>query len=163
MTRWYPLEAVDAGFFASAPYVFRYQKPFAAAPEQVWESLASADSAAAWGRTVKEVSFTSPPPHGVGTTRESVALGARGRSRYFRWDVDKGYSMYVYESTAPVFTRYAEDFVLQPSGDSTLFTFTVAIEPKARFALPFRVFAPVLKLALGRVVTEGQRYFAAGG
>lgn len=162
MTRWYPLEPVDAGFFASAPRVFRCQTLFAAAPERVWEALISDASASAWGRMITSVSWTSAPPRGIGSTRESAALGARARSRYFRWDENRGYSMFVYESTAPMFRRYAEDFVLEPSDDRTLFTFTVAIEPKPAFSLPFRVIAPALGVYLRRIACEGQRYFAKG-
>jgi hypothetical protein len=160
MTRWYPLEPVDAEFFVSAPHVFHYQKRFAAPPEQVWDSLISDASAAAWGRLIKEVSWTSPPPFGVGATREAAALGTRTRERYFRWDEGHGYSMFVYESTAPLFKRYAEDFVLQPDDGGTLFNWTVAMEPKAAFALPFKVLAPALRALLGRIASDGQRYFA---
>jgi Polyketide cyclase / dehydrase and lipid transport len=160
MTRWYSLEPVDAEFFASAPHIFGYQKPFAAPPEQVWESLISDASAAAWGRLIKEVSWTSAPPLGVGATRESAALGTRARERYFRWDEGHGYSMFVYESTAPIFKRYAEDFVLQHNDVGTLFNWTVAIEPKAAFALPFKALAPLFRTLLGRIASDGQRYFA---
>jgi hypothetical protein len=160
MTRWHPLEPVDARFFVSAPHIFRHERRFAATPARVWESITSDASAAAWGRMINKVTWTSPPPHGVGATRESVALGAHARSRYFRWDESSGYSMFVYESTASVFTRYAEDFILRPDEGGTLFTFTVAIEPKAVLALPFKAFAPVLRAYLGRIASDGERYFA---
>jgi hypothetical protein len=160
MARWYPLEPVDAEFLGSAPHIFRYQKPFDATPEHVWKSLVSDASAAAWGRLINEVSWTSAPPFGLGATRESAAFGTRSRSRYFRWDEGHGYSMYVHESTAPVFKRYAEDFILEPNDGGTLFNFTVAVEPKAAFALPFKVFGPALRAYLGRIASDGQRYFA---
>jgi hypothetical protein len=123
MARWYPLEPVDAEFLGSAPHIFHYQKPFDATPEHVWKSLVSDASAAAWGRLINEVSWTSAPPFGLGATRESAAFGTRSRSRYFRWDEGHGYSMYVHESTAPVFKRYAEDFILEPNDGGTLFKF----------------------------------------
>ena len=40
------------------------------------------------------------------------------------------------------------------------FTWTVAIEPKESFALPFKPLAPVLKLAFGEMAADGERYFA---
>ena len=163
MARWHPLEPVDAEFFASAPHIFRYQELFNATPEQVWNSLVSDASAAAWGRLVKEVRWTSSPPLGVGATRQAAALGTRSRSRYFRWDEGQGYALYVYESTAPIFKRLAEDFVLQPSGGGTLFQWTVALEPKSAFALPCKVFAPVLNTVYGRLAHDGKRYFAKQG
>ncbi len=166
MTRWYPLESADAGLLASAPHIFRYQKRFAAPPERVWESLASDASLAAWGPTVKELNWLSPRPFGVGTTREVVlAPGvARVRERYFRWDEGRGYSFAVYEANVPIFKRFAEDYAVEPDGSdnqATLFTWTVAIEPKRAFALPFKGLSPVVKAGFGRMASDGQRYFAS--
>ena len=59
MARWYPLASADADFLVSAPHVFRYEKRFAATPERVWESLTSDESLAAWGPSIKNVTWTS--------------------------------------------------------------------------------------------------------
>ena len=160
MTRWYPLEPANAEFFASAPHIFRYQKRFAASPEQVWESLTSDASVAAWGRWIKEVIWTSPRPFGVGTTREAAVFGTRARERYFRWDEGHGHSFAVSELTTPLYKRFAEDYVIEPDDGGTLFNWTVAIEPKAAFALPFKALAPVLRAVIGRIPSDGQRHFA---
>jgi hypothetical protein len=161
MTRWHPLEPADAEFLGSAPHIFRYQKRFAATPEQVWGSLSSDDSIAAWASpAIKEVAWTSPRPFGVGTTREVAGLGVCSRERYFRWDEGHGYSFAVYESTVPLFKRFAEDYVVEPDDGGTLFIWTLAIEPKAALAFPFKALAPVLKAGFGRIPSDGQRYFA---
>jgi polyketide cyclase/dehydrase/lipid transport protein len=162
MTRWYQLEPADAALFGSAPHVYRYEKRYAAPPAQVWESLASDDSLAAWGPSVTELRWLTPRPFGVGTTREVVlAPGlARVRERYFRWDEGRGYSFAVYEANLPIFRRFAEDYTLDADGDGTRFTWTVAIEPKSVLKLPFRAISPVLKAAFGRLAADGERYFA---
>ena len=98
MARWYPLEPADADFLNSAPHVFRYEKRYAAPPEQVWASLTSDDAIAAWGPAIKSVTWTSPRPFGVGTTRDVVAPGgATMRERYFEWDEGHRHAFYVYE------------------------------------------------------------------
>ena len=162
MTRWYPLESADADFFQSAPHVFTYQKRFAASPAQVWEQLTSDASIAAWGPATKEVNWTSPRPFGVGTTREVVALGGATtmRERYFRWEEGSRHSFAAYESTIPLFKRFAEDYIVEADGDDTLFTWVVAIEPKDALALPFKVIAPAIKAAFGRIPSDGQRFWA---
>jgi polyketide cyclase/dehydrase/lipid transport protein len=165
MTRWYQLESADEGFFTSAPHVFRYSKRFAAPPERVWESLASDESLAAWSPTVSSVNWRDPRPFGLGTTREVVLAPGmtRVRERFIRWDEGNGYSFIVYEANLPIFRRFAEDYVVEPEGsdgEATRFTWTVAIEPKSAFALPFKPIAPVLKLAFGRMASDGERYFA---
>ena len=72
-----------------------------------------------------------------------------------------GYSFYVYEANAPLFRRFAEDYVIAPDGDGTRYTWTVAIEPKSALRLPFMAFAPVMKAAFGKLASDGQKYFAA--
>jgi uncharacterized protein YndB with AHSA1/START domain len=167
MTRWYAVEPADDGLFTSAPHVFRYSKTFAAPPPKVWESLASDESVAAWSATVSAVNWLSPRPFGDGTTREVVLAPGltKVHERFFRWEEGHGYSFTVYEANLPVFKRFAEDYVLEPeglNGDSTRFTWTVAIEPRNAFALTFKPLAPVLKLAFGRMAADGQRFFARG-
>jgi uncharacterized protein YndB with AHSA1/START domain len=164
MTRWFAVEAADESTFTSAPHVFRYSKRFAAPPARVWESLISDESLGAWSSTVSSVQWTSDRPFGVGTTREVVLAPGLSRvhERFFRWDDGHGYSFEVYEANAPFFRRFAEDYVVEPESDGTAtrFTWTVAIEPKPAFALPFKPIAPVLKLAFGKMAADGERYFA---
>ena len=74
----------------------------------------------------------------------------RGRSNAF----------YIYEASLPFFKRFAEDYVVEPDGAETVFTWTVAIEPKDAYRLPVKVLAPVLKAGLGQIPSGGQRYFA---
>jgi len=161
MARWHPLEPADDDFLASAPHVFRYQRRFAASPEKVWESLCSDESLTAWSSMITELTWTSPRPFGVGTTREvSPPGGPKVRERYYRWDEGRSHAFYVYEAALPIFRRFAEDYIVEPDGDGTVFTWVVAIEPKGAFALPFKAIAPAMKIGFGRVPAGGESYFA---
>jgi len=60
----------------------------------------------------------------------------------------------------PLFKRFAEHYLVEPAGSETLFTWTLAVEPKPAFALPVKVLAPVLKAGFGRIPAGGQKYFA---
>jgi Polyketide cyclase / dehydrase and lipid transport len=161
MTRWYPLEPADDDFIASAAHIFRYQKRFAAPPEKVWESLCSDASLTGWSSSLRDLVWTSPRPFGVGTTREVQPLaGPRVRERYYRWDEGRSHAFYVYEATMPLFRRFAEDYIVEPDGDGSLFTWVVAVEPKRALALPFKAIAPVMKAGFGRIPSDGQKYFA---
>lgn len=135
---------------------------YAAPPERVWESLASDASLSAWGPTISKVTWTTPRPFGLGSTREVVLAPGltRVRERFFRWDEGRGYSFYVYEANAPLFRRFAEDYVLTPDGDGTRFVWTVAFEPKRALSIPFKFLVPVLRSGFGRVAADGRRYFA---
>src|SRR5690348_9861094 len=88
MARWYSLEPADTTTFGTAPQVYRYPIRLRVPPARVWESLASDESLAAWGLGVRRLTWTTPRPFGVGTTREVVLpLGSMTvRERFFRWD-----------------------------------------------------------------------------
>jgi hypothetical protein len=163
MTRWYPLEPADSDIFATAPELYRFPIRLRVSPERVWESLASDESVAAWGLGVRRLTWTSPRPFGVDTTREVVLPLATMtvRERFFRWDEGKGYSFYVAEANRPGLRRFAENYVVEPDGDGALLTWTIAIEPKSGLAPFMKVLGPVNKRAFGQLARGARKYFAA--
>lgn len=161
MTRWFALESADAGFFDTAPYVFRFEKHYDASPAQVWESLQSDESLSAWGKAVGSLTWTLPRPFGVGTTREVGTGPMTVHERFYSWDEGSGYAFYVYEANVPIFRRFAEDYRVEPEGTGTRFTWLVAIEPAGVMRWPFKLLAPVVKSGFGRMAADGERYFAA--
>ena len=158
---WHPLEPVDASFFDSAPQRHRFDVELPVPPERVWESLASDESLGAWpmgpGLDLG-VRWTTPRPFGVGTAREvRLPFGVLTlRERFFRWDEGEGYSFYAEQVNRPGFRRFAEDYVLEPEGTGTRFTWTVAIEPSAR---ALGLAAPVNRVAFGRTAAAAKTYF----
>src|SRR4051794_10664709 len=136
MTRWHRLEAVDATTFTAASQLYRFPIKLPVPPARVWESIASDESLAAWGLGVRRLTWTSPRPFAVGTTREVVLpLGSMTvRERFFRWDEGHGYSFYVEEANRPWLRSFAENYVVEPDGDGALLTWTIAIEPRPRLA-----------------------------
>ena len=157
------LEPVEAEFFTTAPHLLTYVKHFAAPPEKVWESLVSDESLAAWGPSIQRVTWTSPRPFGVGTTREVVlAPGlARVQETFFRWEEGQRYSFYMHHANIPALRRMAEDYLVEPDGDGgTTFTWIVALEPRPLFSVPIKAVVPVLKMAFGRLASDGEKYFA---
>ena len=64
-----PCERVGLDFIDSAPFRFVSTVELAITPEQVFEVLDDAESWPQWATAITKVTWTSPPPHGVGTTR----------------------------------------------------------------------------------------------
>ena len=80
------------------------------------------------------MSWTSARPFGVGTTRAVKSLKGASllHERYFTWDEGSRMSFYVVESSAPLFKRFAEDYVVEPTSDASCrFSWTIAVEPHA--------------------------------
>ena len=159
---WHTLEPADSSIFLEAPIVYRFPARLPVPPERVWESLASDRSMWDWGVGVKRLTWTSPRPFGVGTTREVVLpLGTMTvREQFFRWDEGKGYSFYVAETNRPGIARFAEDYVIEADGDGSVFTWTIALEPKPALLPVLRAAGPLNKIAFGQVPRAAKKYFS---
>ena len=154
---WYPLEPVESSIFTTAPHIYRYPVELDVPAARVWESLQSDQSVAAWGMGVKSLTWTTPRPFGVGTTREVVLpIGAASvRERFFHWDEGHHYSFYVYEMNRPMVRRFAEDYVVEdrPGGGSR-FTWTIAIEARPKYKRLVALSSPMNRLAFGQLARK---------
>lgn len=65
----HPCAPVGLDFVDSAPYRIVSTVDLAITPEQLFEVLADENSWPHWATVITEVTWTSPPPRGVGTTR----------------------------------------------------------------------------------------------
>jgi hypothetical protein len=154
---WFACEPVEESFFAAAPVrlVAHFDVPRPAA--EVWGEL-TGERPLHWCRILQEVRWTSPRPFGVGTTREVNALWGTNllRERYFRWEEGRRHSFYVVEASAPLVRSLAEDYLVEPTGESSCrFTWLIAFEPK-KLALPA---VPVNKLLLRTLFTDTRDHF----
>lgn len=123
-------EPVDETFFETAPVRLSDTVSIARPASDVWAEL-TADNTLWWCRIIDEVRWTSPRPFGVGTTRTVKSLKGANviNEYYFRWDEGRRKSFYVVESSAPMFKRFAEDYLVEPMSDNSCeFTWTIAYE-----------------------------------
>jgi hypothetical protein len=154
---WFNCQPVEETFFETAPMRLRakFDVPLPAA--RVWEELTSED-ALFWCRILQDVSWTSPRPFGVGTTREVKALWGANllREHYFRWEEGRRHSFYVLESSAPLFRSLAEDYLVEPTAETACrFTWTIAVQPKP-LAQPG---TPVNRALLKTLFTDTARHY----
>ena len=156
---WFATEPVEESFFDTAPQrltgEFDVRNRSAA---EVWSEL-SADDPLTWCRIIKRITWTSPRPFGVGTTRTANALGGLNvlHERFFVWEEGRRMSFYAIEASAPLFHRFAEDYVVEPTSETSCrFTWTIAIEPR-----PWaRAGAPVNKRLLDTLFADTRKHYA---
>ncbi|MBT1098045.1 SRPBCC family protein [Streptomyces sp. Tu102] len=84
----------------------------------------------AWCRGLT-ISWTSPRPFGVGTTRQVGVFGAlQADERYFLWEEGRRQAFHITRANLPLFKRFGEYYDIEPRSDTTCrFTWKVAAEP----------------------------------
>jgi carbon monoxide dehydrogenase subunit G len=162
MTRWYAMAPVDESFFSSAPHVYTFVQQLNVSPERVWESLASEHSVADWTPLLHSIEWTSPRPFGVGTTRTVVLPGkaATLHEYFFRWEEGHRFSFYGVEASLPLFAKFAEDYIVEPSGTGTRFTWAFALEGTSKTKLAMRAMSPANRLNFRTMAHGAKGYFA---
>ena len=159
---WHRLESVDDSFFVAADHRYEFPIDLDVPPERVWESIASDESVAAWGLGVQSLHWTSPRPFGIGTTREvKLPLGIMTvRERFFVWDEGKRYAFEVYEANRGFYRRFAENYVIEPRGNGSRLTWTIAVEPQPKLRRLVDLGRPLNRLAFGQFARGARSYFA---
>ena len=105
-----------------------------------------------WGSSLDKVTWTSPKPFGVGTTRTvEMAGGIVGVEAFIAWEDDKQMAFCFTESSMPNMAAFGEDYVLEALGDNKVrLIWTASFWPSNGFAtLCFKLFKPMMKFFLG--------------
>jgi hypothetical protein len=129
---WFKAKPVDESFFDDAPErlveIFNVDRPAA----EVWDEL-TGEHPLYWCKILGDgISWTSERPFGVGTTRTVKSLKGLNvfKEHFFIWEEGRRQSFYVLETSAPLFKKFAEDYVVEPvTENSCKFTWTIAYAP----------------------------------
>ncbi len=154
---WFTCQPVDESFLDTAPLRLRGSFEIPRPAAEVWAEL-TAEHPLLWCRILQDISWTSPRPFGVGTTRTVVALGGLNvfKERFFRWEEGRRHSFVVEQASAPMFRRFAEDYLVEPAGeDACRFTWTIAGEARPGFGIT----TPANRLLLKTLLTDTARHY----
>ncbi|WP_431781879.1 SRPBCC family protein [Streptomyces chumphonensis] len=127
-TRWYPIEEADDSLFATASlhHARSVEVPYSA--EETWAAL-TGDEVSSWTKGMKRLTWTSPRPFGVGTTREiELGGGFLLRERFYRWEEGRRKTFCAVETTRPIFRRLVEDYVVEPTETGSRFSWRWAAD-----------------------------------
>lgn len=138
-------ERVDLEFIETAPFRFVSTVDLAITPEQLFEVLADAESWPHWATVITEVTWTSPEPRGVGTTRTvKMRGGIVGNEEFLAW---KPYSRMAFrfnEASTGSIAAFAEDYRVVQTPQGCHLTWVMAMKPNG--------VAARLGMSLGRPV-----------
>lgn len=151
------LQQTDEHFLSSAPTRFSESFDIAKPADAVWQELIGEDPLG-WCRALS-ITWTSPRPFGIGATRTAKILGALTvNERFFLWEEGRRKAFCVLDASLPVFSRLAEDFLVEPLGpDRSRLTWTIAMEPKGIG----KAGAPANALLVKSLFSDTRRHFRA--
>ena len=156
----YPCLPVGLDFVDTAPYRFVSTVDLAITPEQLFEVLADASSWPHWASVITKVTWTSPEPRGVGTTRTvNMRGGITGDEEFLVWEPYTRMSFRFNESTTNSIAAFAEDYRVVPTAGGCHLTWIMSMKPNG-LAGRFGLFAgqPVMGWLFQRFLHNLRRY-----
>ena len=155
--KWFPAQPVEETFFDTAPLRLAETFEVARPAARVWQDLTE-DNPLSWCRILRDITWTSPRPFGVGATRTARTLGNATvlHEHYFRWEEGRRQSFYVLEANVPFFRRLAEDYLVEPVSETACrFTWTIAVDPHPAA----RLANPVNRVLLSTLFRDTRRHY----
>ena len=123
--------AIDETFFETAPTVLRHVGEIPASAAETFSVLEDGASWPVWFKGIREVTWLTPKPFGVGTRRTVRLDTVTVEEFFFRWDVGKRLSFYLTRHDRPLTHALAEDYNLVSTGPASCrFEYAVAFEPR---------------------------------
>jgi uncharacterized protein YndB with AHSA1/START domain len=147
----YRLRTEDLSFVDRAPIVVRAETSVPASPEAVWPAFADASAWPSWFSGMKDAHYTSPAPHGVGSTRYVHVQGLRVDETILAFDVGRRFAFRVESANVPFLLALVEVITLEAVGGATRVVYRQALEPKPWL----RLLAPLLRRGMERGLRRG--------
>jgi len=158
---WFELRKESLGFLDRAPVVHVAEAVIAAPQHAVFGAIAEPRGWADWFPGVREASYTTPPPFGVGTIREADVGGTRWVEELIEWEDPTRWAWTVLRASVPFAQAQLELFECIGVAEGTLVRWTLALEPRllARLAAPLtgRMVPRLLGQAMANLATRLRR------
>jgi len=122
---------VEPSFFDHAPMRFHHEVDLDATPAEVFAIFDDETSWPKWFKAIHKAEWTSPAPHGAGSTRTVTMATATLFEHFYCWEQDRRCSFYLTGTSMPLAHALAEDYLLEETAPGkTRFTYRVGIEPR---------------------------------
>ncbi len=145
MSTLHPCERVDASFADTAPHRYSNSVELNVTPEQVFEVLADASAWPRWATVITDVTWTSPEPRGIGTTRTvRMRAGIVGNEEFLAWEPHSHLAFRFNECSTKGIRAFAEDYRIVSTPTGCRLTWTMAMSGDRPTSVSLRLFAPLM-------------------
>jgi carbon monoxide dehydrogenase subunit G len=147
----HPCQKVGLDWLATAPQRFSNDVDVALTPDELFGVLARADTWPRWAKVIKHVEYTSPEPHGVGTTRVvRMAGGMVGDEEFLAWEPGKQMAFRFNTSGTRTLKAFLENYRLEPIAGGTRLTWELGMDTGGASKLFAPITTPVTNLMFRR-------------
>ena len=150
---------VDVDFIDAAPYRYSNSVDLAITPEQLFEVLEDAGSWPRWAKVITKVTWTSPPPRGVGTTRVvDMRGGLIGDEEFLLWEPPTRMAFRFNASSEKTVQAFAERYDVEPTAEGSRLTWTLALDVAGPSRRLMPLGKPVMNLTFRWFLRNLRRY-----
>jgi carbon monoxide dehydrogenase subunit G len=141
---------------------FRVGVDIALRPEHLFEILEDAEAWPRWLTAITKVTWTSPEPKGVGTTR-TVEIGAAftADEEFIAWETNRRMAFRFAGCSRPIFRTFAEDYRIAPTDNGCRLTWSVLTRPRGIPEPLLKLMGLLLGLSLRRNLSRLRGYATA--
>lgn len=153
----YPCQQVDLDWMPTAQSHFSNSVDIALSPDELFSVLARADTWPRWAKVIKHVEYTSPEPHGVGTTRTvRMAGGMVGDEEFLAWEPGKHLAFRFNTSATKTLRAFLENYTLEPIAGGTRLTWELGMETGGASKLFAPISTPITNMMFRRFLKNLQ-------
>jgi len=152
------MAATDESFFQEASRRVVVDVTVDRPASEVWAELTEDDPMSSYCRAISDITWTSPRPFGVGTTRTTRVLGGLIKldESYPHWDEGRRKVFVGVRTLPPVLRRFAEEYLVEPIDPGHCrFRWTAVWEP----TLVGRPIGPVGRAIFASIARDVERHF----
>src|SRR5512147_1391500 len=126
---WFELRRETLSFRDTAPVVHVNEARLGAPAAAVFAAIADPVGWKHWFPGVREASYASPPPFGVGTIRRAHVGATHWEEEMIAWEPERLWAYAVTRATVPFARAQVESFALEVDGAGTRVRWIIALEP----------------------------------
>ncbi len=153
--------AVGAEFFATAAHRFVVEMDIEVPADRLFSILDDEDAWPVWvSPGIQRVTWTSPRPHGPGTTRTvHMPGGLDVYETFFLWNSGRELAFHLVGTTQKLWDAFGEHYEITPAGPGMChLRWTMAYEPAPGRGLVQRLARPFMALILRRYLRNLRAY-----
>lgn len=137
---------IELAEFETLPVVLKSSIEMSVTPSQLFQSLAGVDDWLAWVPVLRKVTWTSPQPFQVGTTRTvEMSGGIVGDEEFIAWEPGRRMAFRFNEASLKKLAALGEDYLIEETASGCRLNWTMVIDFGGFWGRLLQLMAPVLR------------------